>query len=414
MKRSREEKHKYKEINTEKKGRSGPERLARMYAGLVIGALAFCGILLLVLPQKDYSPLENRFLAKRPEITGEGILSGEVQKGLTEAADDQFPLRSQWMKIAATGQFLLFHREVNGVYIGKDRTLFNKVTDSDLSEKNYRKNLGCVTSMAAATEADVSVMLIPSPASLQEEKLPTHGVVYDSEPYETLGETLCEEESVRFVQTKEELARHARKDEKLYFQTDHHWTTNGAYVGAAVYLKSQDQEIAPQAEFDVQTVREDFYGTIYSKVAGLGLIRPEELVLPKALPENLIIESDGPPVDALGADGEKSMPELTGIYDESKLAGKDKYAVYFGGNYGRLTIKNPDAAGKGSLLIFKDSYANSMVPYLLDRYAQITMIDLRYYNESVPALVSEGWDEILVCYEMSNFINDRNVVKLIR
>ena len=64
--------------------------------------------------------------------------------------------------------------------------------------------------------------------------------------------------------------------------------------------------------------------------------------------------------------------------------------------------------------MFKDSFANSMVPYLLDNYAQITMIDLRYYNESVPALVSEGWDEILICYEMSNFINDRNLVKLIR
>lgn len=408
------EQNKPKKQNKQKRERSGPERLARMYAGIVIGALALGGVLLLVLPQKKYSPSENRYLTKRPKITAEGIFSGEVQRDLTEAASDQFPLRDRWMQIATTSQFLLFHREINGVYIGRDHTLFNKVTDSDLSEKNYRANLGYVTAMAAETTGDVSVMLVPSPATLQQEKLPTHGVIYDSEPYETLGVSLCEADSVRFVQTSGELARHLRKNEKLYFSTDHHWTTNGAYIGASVYLGAQDRSIAPQADFGVETVREDFYGTIYSKVAGLGLIRPEALALPLALPEGLTIETDGPPADAPGVNGEKSMPKLTGIYDESKLDGKDKYAVYFGGNYGRLTIKNPSAGEGGSLLMFKDSFANSMVPYLLDNYAQITMIDLRYYNESVPALVSEGWDEILICYEMSNFINDRNLVKLIR
>lgn len=397
-----------------KSERSGQEILALVYVCLVIGALALGGVLLLILPQRDYSPSENRYLAKRPEITVEGIFSSEVQRALTESASDQFPQRDLWMKAATTGQFLLFHREVNGVYIGRDGTLFNKVVNSDLSEKNYRSNLGYITAMAEGTDADVSLMLIPGSAVMQKEKLPRRSVIYDNEPYEALGEELCEADGVRFVQSREELARHLYKNEKLYFNTDHHWTTDGAYIGASVYLGTQDIPLAPQAEFDVQTASEDFYGTIYSKVAGLVSIKPEELALPRALPDGITIETDGPPADALGANGEKTMPELNGIYDESKLTVKDKYAVYFGGNYKKLTIKNPSAQEKGSLLIFKDSYANSMVPYLLEHYAQITMIDLRYYNESVPELVSEGWDEILVCYEMTNFINDRNVVKLIR
>lgn len=397
-----------------KEKRNGRDRLAFLYTGFVIGALSLGGVLLLVLPQQDYSALENRYLTKRPAITVDGIFSGEVQQALTEAASDQFPLRDQWMKAATTGQYLLFHREVNGVYIGQGGQLFNKVTDSDLSEKNYRANLGYVTAMAEGTDVDVSLMLVPSPATLQQEKLPRRAVTYDSEPYEMLGEELCETNGVRFVSPKEELARHLHKNEKLYFNTDHHWTTNGAYIGASVYLGTQHIAPAPQEAFDVQTASGEFYGTIYSKVAGLAAIKPEELALPRALPEGLIVETGGPPADALGADGEKAMPVLNGIYDESKLSMKDKYAVYFGGNYGRLMIKNPDAEKQGSLLIFKDSYANSMVPYLLEYYGQITMVDLRYYNESVPELVSEGWDEVLVCYEMSNFINERNVVKLIR
>lgn len=388
--------------------------VAWLYAALVIGALTVGGVLLFALPQKSYSESENRYLTKRPEISSEGILSGEVQRDLTEAASDQFPARDLWMKLATTSQYLLYHREINGVYIGKDGALFNKVTDSDLSEQNYRTNLGYVTAMAAESDADVSVMLIPTPATVLTEKLPKHGVTYDSARYEELGEQLCEKDSVRWVQTRDELVRALQNDKKLYFNTDHHWTTDGAYVGASVYLAAQDIQIPEQGSFDVQTASGEFYGTIYSKVAGLPFEKPEELALPEKLPTGLEIEADGAPADALSADGKKEMPKLDGIYDRSKLAMKDKYAVYFGGNYGRLTVRNPAAEGKGRLLVFKDSYANSMVPYLLEDYEQITMIDLRYYNESVPGLVAQGWDEVLVCYEMSNFINERNIFKLIR
>lgn len=387
---------------------------AWLYVVFIIGVLALGFVLLFTLPQKSYSSSENRYLTKRPEISAEGILSGEVQRELTEAASDQFPARDLWMKLATTSQYLLYHREINGVYIGRDGALFNKVTDSDLSEKNYRTNLGYVTAMAAESNADVSAMLIPTPATLLTEKLPKYGVAYDSARYEELGELLCEADSVRWVQTRDELERALQKNKKLYFNTDHHWTTDGAYVGASVYLAAQDIQIPEQGSFDVQTESTEFYGTVYSKVAGLPFEKPDELALPEGLPAGLVIETDGAPADALGADGKKEMPKLDGIYDRSKLAVKDKYAVYFGGNYGKLTVKNPAAAGKGRLLIFKDSYANSMVPYLLDEYEQITMIDLRYYNESVPELVAQGWDEVLVCYEMSNFINERNIFKLIR
>lgn len=399
------------------RGKAGSEKkhIEWLYVLLVVGALAVGGAAIFVLPQQSYSEAENRYLTKLPALSADGILSGEVQRDLTEAASDQFPARDQWIQIATTSQYLLYHREINGVYVGKDHYLFDKVVNSDLSEKNYRTNLGYVTALKANTDADVSVMLIPSSGTVLTEELPTRAVLYDPAPYEALGEELCEADSVRWVQTKDALERADRDSfDQIYFCTDHHWTTNGAYVGASTYLKTQDVQIAEQEHFDVQTVSDSFYGTLYSKVAGLPGAHADELELPQTLPENLVIEADSAPADAPGADGEKTMPMLTGIYDMTKLNMKDKYAVYFGGNYGKITIKNPQAEGKGALLIIKDSYANSMVPYLLDNYEQITMIDLRYYNESVPALVAQGWDEVLVCYEMSNFINDRNLFKLIR
>lgn len=398
-----------KEVKFEKK------HMEWLYVLLVIGALAVGGAAIFVLPQQSYSEAENRYLTKLPHISREGILSGEVQRDLTEAASDQFPARDTWMQTATTSQYLLYHREINGIYVGKDHYLFDKLVDSDLSEKNFEKNLNYVTAMKASTDADVSVMLIPTPGTVLSEKLPTRAVLYDPRPYEELGDQICEADSVRWVQARDALERADRNSfDQIYFCTDHHWTTNGAYVGAETYLKTQGIQIADREHFDVQAMSDSFYGTLYSKVAGLPGARADELELPQTLPEHLIIETDGAPADALGADGKKTMPKLTGIYDLSKLDMKDKYAVYFGGNYGKITIKNPEAEGKGSLLIIKDSYANSMVPYLLDHYDQITMIDLRYFNKSVPELMAEGWDEVLVCYEMSNFIKDRNLFKLIR
>lgn len=397
------------------KFRFNKKNIEWLYVLLVIGVLAAGGIAVFALPQRFYSQGENRYLTKLPRISTAGILSGEVQRDLTEAASDQFPLRDRWMQAATTSQYLLYHREINGVYVGKENYLFDKVLNSDLSEENYRTNLGYVTALKATTDADVSVMLIPSPGTVLKEKLPTRAVLYAPESYEALGEQLCEADSVRWIQTRGALERANRNSlSDIYFHTDHHWTTNGAYAGAATYLQTQHIQIAQQEQFDVQTASDSFYGTLYSKVAGLPGIPADELELPQTLPDRLVVEADSTPADALGADGEKSMPVLSGIYDLSKLDQKDKYAVYFGGNYGKITVRNPKAQGEGSLLLIKDSFANSMVPYLLDYYEQITMIDLRYYNESVPQLVAKGWDEVLVCYEMSNFIKDRNLFKLIR
>jgi hypothetical protein len=268
--------------------------------------------------------------------------------------------------------------------------------------------------MAGMGKADASLMLIPSPGTVRADSLPTRAVYYDSSVYERVGEELCEQDSVRFVETKTALLRAEHEGTQTYFNTDHHWNTRGAYVGAQTYLSTQDKEPLPIEQFGLETVGEEFFGTVAAKVSGLPTVTGDELELPRNLPTGLTIETDGPPADAVNVDGVRSEAVLDGIYGESKLTVRDKYAVYFGGNYGKLTITNPDAAGKGSLLIFKDSYVNSMVPYLLDDYETITMIDLRYYNASVPELIAQGWDEVLVCYEMTNFITDRNLFKLIR
>ncbi len=385
------------------------------YVLSVVAILTVFGSCIFLLPQKNYSEQENRYLTTMPSLSLDGILSGEVQTELTGAVNDQFPGRELWMQLATTAQYLLYHREINGIYIGEDGYLFEKKLDSDLSQDNFRKNIGYITAMRENAKAQVSVMLVPGAATILTDKLPKRAVTYDASAYEALAEQLCEADSVRFITLREDLQRVAHQGSpQLYFKTDHHWTTNGAYIGAAAYLQANGISICSQDGFGIEEQSSDFYGTLYSKVAGLPNAKADTLTLPMSLPENITIETSGAPADALSADGTHAMPELTGIYDMSKLTVKDKYAVYFGGNYGSLTITNQDAATDRTLLLIKDSYANSLVPYLIESYAQITMLDMRYNNESISQLAAQDWDEILVCYEMSNFIEDKNLFKLLR
>ena len=94
---------------------------------------------------------------------------------------------------------------------------------------------------------------------------------------------------------------------------------------------------------------------------------------------------------------------------------KDKYAYFFGGNYGEVHIEHTEKNGKGNLLIIKDSFANAFVPFLIEDYDNLYMIDLRYYSGDMTSYIEENQiTDVLVLYNVANFISDKNIYKLSR
>ena len=86
------------------------------------------------------------------------------------------------------------------------------------------------------------------------------------------------------------------------------------------------------------------------------------------------------------------------------------YTVYLDGNQPIVRITNPANAGKGKLLVIRDSYANCIGPMLVESYEEVVMIDLRYYKQSISAMVeAEGIDNVLVMYSIGNFMTDGNL-----
>ena len=152
--------------------------------------------------------------------------------------------------------------------------------------------------------------------------------------------------------------------------------------------------------YDVQTVSDAFLGTVYSS-SGFTWVEPDT------------IQTYVQPFEGLKiVNYSNGQPEETPLYDTTYLDKKDKYSMFYGGITPLLEIET-GKEGLPSLLIVRDSYMDSLSPFLLEHFSKISIVDLRYYNGNLTQYVQEAEiDEALICYSASNFSTDKNLYKL--
>lgn len=366
------------------------------YVGIFLSLLLAGGCSVFFFQQKEYSENENRYLTKLPRISAKGVTSGEIQEKLEDAMCDQFAWRDGWLSFATQMQRLTGSSCINQVYLGKDHYFFEKVLDSDISRKKYETNLKMIQACAQQENIDCTVLLVPSPATVLQDKLPNGAVTYDSVSLQKLGQQYFSDQWLDITDN----LRDVSKKEQVYFRTDHHWTLRGAYEAYKAYTEHMGRSVSSYESFAPETVSRSFLGTIYSKLLPKD-VKEDTIYVAKELPDSITVTCDGEKMD--------------GVYQWDQLDTKDKYAVFFGGNYGIVEIKNSQAESEETLFVFKDSFANCMVPFFIEDYQNIVMIDLRYYTQSVSQLM-EQYDNksMLVLYEMTNFAKDDYQSKLLR
>lgn len=357
------------------------------------------GIIIVAKSDREYSELENRNLAVRPVFDISDILSGKTESDLTEFVTDQFPLRDFLMKASTEYKKGLLMKDVGGVYFGKNGYILDKIYEGKLSFDNYIKNLKKLDEFVNDySELNPAVILVPSPSSVLADFLPNFAENYNDMAYydaaeEILGGKFLNLRSVYMDEQKK--AYDEGSVDSVYFKTDHHYTTYGAYIAYREYCIRRGIEPKSIDSFNVVEFGNKFYGTMYSKAADF-TTEPDMISVPTINEDN--IEVSG------GTDK---------IYDYDALNRKDKYTIYFGGNYGVVNIRTKVDNDK-RLLIIKDSYANSLVPYLTSEYEHITMVDPRFYTGSIEQVISDNKiNEILVFYEMSNFVNDSEMRRML-
>lgn len=363
----------------------------------------------LIIKDREFSPNENRYLAETPELSWDNILSGKFQDGLEDYLRDQVCFRDGWITVKTGIQKACGDTDIGGAYVGKDGYDFEKITPEDVDEKQVDRNIKAVEDyfMTASETIDkqkLSFLLVPTSGLVMQEKLPKNARLFDQAKY--IDQVQKAMKDYNFVDVRDTLMDH--NEEYIYYKTDHHWTSAGACLAYEVWSEHTGGEAETEDGLVKNVVSDKFRGSLYSKILDADSAYDE--IWTYGLQKDEAFGSK----DCTVMIDEKQ--QLDSIYDDEKLQEKDKYAYFLGGNYGQVHIQNQKAASKAkgkNLLIIKDSFANSFVPFVTQDYENIYMVDLRYYNGDMKSYLQEhNITDVLVLYNISNFISDRNLHKL--
>lgn len=347
----------------------------------------------LLTKDRIFSEMENRMLAKKPQLTAEGLSSGVFMKDYETYVADQFAARDAFIQVKSLGECLLGKQINNGVYYGEDGYLAEQLTELDKAQLD--KNMAAVKYFAENTNARILFALIPGSVAINGDRLPAFlPDVNQKEVIAQLYGTLAGTD-ITCIDMYGMLEEH--REEELFYRTDHHWTSVGAYYGYRAFLKAKgaEAEAVPLSEYEERVRSENFYGTLYSK-SGAFWIRPD--CIRTFVPENGIY------LERV----EGARVEQSELYVEEWLLKKDQYSMFLGGNQ-PLGIIYTGREELPKLLVIRDSYFDSMAPFLTRHYSEIHMIDFRYNRADVKQYMEEkGIEEVLICYSLANFHGDKN------
>ena len=365
--------------------------------GLLIVSL---GLLSWLTPDAEFSENENRVLQQLPRLTADTVKSGDFGDEVEDYLSDQFFQRDRWTAIRSRAKMLLLNRDIGGVYLADDGYYIEKVTPNDLDGERLAQNLQtlrqffdrCAESGMAAE--NMTFLPVPTPGSILRDKLPKYATLFDEDA--VFAQMQAALEGYRLLDLREPFAA-AAGERQLYYRTDHHWTTAGALLGYQCYRAALGLPAPNEADFTVEE-HQGFRGTLYSKVLDANA----------ATDTVMLYRQPGDTAWSVWYDN----TDHAGCYDTAKLAQKDMYEVFFGGNWPTVTIRGGAENGR-RLLVLKDSYANAFLPFAAADYEEIVAVDLRYYLGSLSELMQqEGITDLLVLYSTSSFIADPKIDRL--
>ncbi len=366
------------------------------FIGAVVLLLAGCGFYMRLTPDKTYSSEERRMLAKRPKLTKNNILNGKFQRKYETYLSEQFPGRTRLVTLRTKLSRLLGEKDANGVYFGKDGYLLERYRMQDFDWKQVRKNIRRTTSFLQAYP-NAKVMFVPVKSSVLSEKLPLFAQTEGEDRFMELAAKHIPDEQRIFMQD----VLKAHQSEYIYYRTDHHWTTLGAYYAYEAWAESMGFSPVLKEEFQTAAATDDFFGTTYAKVRTGG--RADTISLYER-------------IDKTPYTIDYNMGEFQSdsFYDLSKAEGDDPYSVFFGGNQALADIQMKKNVEDGrTLLIVKDSFGNCFAPFAAQHYARTIVVDLRYVNIPVGKLLRVyPADDILILYNSAQFMDDQNISKL--
>ena len=361
---------------------------------LFCGFLATALVLFLVLPRQDFSEKEKRYLAEAPKLTWQELASGAFGEEVETYLADHVPGRDFFVGLSAYYDLLSNRQVTKEVYRAEGGRLVEPPIRWNPAA--VQTNMDAINRFAEAAGRPVDLMLVPSAGFCLEDTIEGLADPYtDSQMirdiYAMAGEKV---DTVDLIAAFTEV----QDPEALFYRTDHHWTSLGAYAAYQTYMELLDRDYLTRDAFTVESF-DGFYGSTYSR-SGLWLTKGESVELWNA----------GGSFRVTNGESETVSNDL---FYRQRLEELDKYTVYLDGNHSLVRIENTEAQGKGKLLVIRDSYANCLGTFLAHSYESVVLVDLRYYKNPVSELLAaEEFTDVLICYSLGNFMTDTNMIFL--
>lgn len=369
-------------------------RIENLIGKIFIIFLFLMMVINMIVPDREESETENRSLETRPRFTLTTFLSGDFMEQWEDYLSDQFVGRDVWRSVKVGLDLLGGVRMENDIYIGKGGQLMEDIETSD--KEQLEANLTAIMEFAQTYEdISVTMMLVPDAACILTDSLPAFAEVEDQRQMfsmvkRELGDT------VNWIDTVSILNDH--KSEKIYYKTDHHWTTKGAFYvfREAAGTLGIDGDVSD--DFVSYAVTDSFNGVLAAS-SGVGLDEREQIdiYVPTEGDDDVIVNY----VD----EGKKT----TSLYDSSKLETRDKYSVFLGGDTSVIDIRTVSTSRK-RLLVVKDSFADCFIPFLAPYYREIVVVDPRYYSGTMDEIMDTyRITDALILYSGNTFFTDNNI-----
>ena len=343
-----------------------------------------------VTEDKVFSETENKYLAKFPVMTYKTIVDGDFTKGYETYIADHFLFRDNWLYMKAFCEELLQKTENNDIIFGHDGYLFPKF--SSFESKALQRNLVSIDKFSASMKAPVAVMILPSKYYPLVDFLPSGYPFIDQNYYiSSINEYLSTNASI--IDAKNVLA--INSEEYIYYRTDHHWTNYGAYLAYTQVATVCGFSPFEYDQRQIRKVSERFLGTNYTKSH-------------KILPVSDYIEYYDFEIESITVDG----VSYDSLYNMEQFTRRDKYAAFIQGNNGLTIIESIHSEDKlDSILIIKDSFANSLIPLLTEHYNTIYAIDPRFYNFNLgyKQFAEMDFTQVLIIYSFETLAAPNNI-----
>lgn len=424
---------------------------------MTFGFLAVISSLLLVFiltPSKGFSELENRYLQELPKFSLERILSKDFNDEFETYLADQFPMRDEWLEVKAKVEEMRLQKENNGIYKGKDGYLFEKFDEPDWDKID--RYLTAINKLASTNpEVRVTLMLVPNSIALNDDKLPAFAAYYPQEKvnayvgkgliseinylngFDFLGLSQAEKDELfsrldltdpvneiadKEISDKEtgnkETGNKETSDKEtsgnkgnekmldsyLYFKTDHHWTTYGAYLAYLAYAESQGYPGRGLDEFRIERMAENYLGSFHSRglFANLEGDNFDVMVPVRDQVVKLYVHDD--------------ESDYETWYFPDHLVKKDKFPYYYNGVHAWMSLSSQleeTEIRQDSLLVIKDSYAHNLLPFLALDIPEIDVLDMRFYSGRISSYITDhDVREILLVFNTGTFVEASEITRL--